>query len=83
MGRKPKYDEGLLISLVQEFLPDGALGWKTVAEHYHVNSGEKELRDHECTLHRSSCTLHRRPLLSVFIGSRFVNRGEVVPGSAE
>ena len=47
MGRKPKYDEALLMSLVQEFLPDGALGWKTVAEHYHVNSGEKELRDHD------------------------------------
>jgi len=47
MGRIPKYDEGLLISIVQEFLPDGALGWKTVAEHYHVSSGEKELRDHD------------------------------------
>ena len=47
MGRKTKEDEGLLISLVQEFLPDGALGWKTVAEHDHVNSGEKELREHD------------------------------------
>lgn len=47
MGRKPKYDDSLLISLIQELLPDGALGWKTVAEHYHVNSEEKELRDYQ------------------------------------
>ncbi len=47
-GRKsgtPNYKNGLLISIVKEKKPNGALQWQDVAEEYHKRSGEALMRN--------------------------------------
>ena len=44
---KANYKVGLLIEVVEQKLPQGALGWQEVAALYHVRSQENILRDHE------------------------------------
>jgi hypothetical protein len=47
-GRKsgtPNYKNGLLISIIKEKLPNGALQWQDVAEEYHKKSGELLMRN--------------------------------------
>lgn len=45
MGRNPAYNSNALIEVVHELLPDGAVGWSSVATHYKEHSGESELRN--------------------------------------
>ena len=43
-GRKsgtPNYKNGLLISIINDIKPNGALQWQTVADLYHKRSGEE------------------------------------------
>jgi hypothetical protein len=47
-GRKsgtPNYKNGLLISIIKEKKPNGALQWQDVAEEYHKRSGEVLMRN--------------------------------------
>ena len=61
---KANYKVGLLIEVVEQKLPQGALGWQEVAALYHVRSQEGILRDHEdirCYWAEKLCNKFKKP----------------------
>ncbi len=61
---KANYKVGLLIEVVEEKLPQGALGWQEVAALYHFRSQETVVRDHEDIKHywaEKLCNQFKKP----------------------
>jgi hypothetical protein len=61
---KANYKVGLLIEVVEEKLPQGAIGWQEVAAVYHFRSQEGVLRDHEDIKHywaEKLCNKFKKP----------------------
>ncbi len=61
---KANYKVGLLIEVVKEKLPQGALGWQEVASLYHFRSQETVVRDHEdikCYWAEKLCNKFKKP----------------------